>query len=105
MTEREALIEAMARGICRHKPNCRGNGFETHPFRAEAIVEATAALSAIEAMGCVVVPVEATGRMIEAVHVGMFETPFTGETMVMVGAGLDAALAASPYAKGSPDER
>jgi hypothetical protein len=106
MTDCKALIEAMARGMCEHVyPNCdfapEGSVWvSTWAREREAFEEqATAALAAIEAMGAVVVPVEATEGMIEAAHVAMFETPFTGGTMVMVGAGLDAALAASPYAK------
>jgi uncharacterized protein YgbK (DUF1537 family) len=101
MTDRERLIEAMARVIYDDLEGPVANQDFTRQMRQWARSQelAHAALSAIEAMGCVVVPVEATDRMIEAAHVAMFETPFTGETMVMVGAGLDAALAASPFAK------
>jgi hypothetical protein len=101
MTDRKALIEAMARVIYDDLEGPVANQDFTRQMRQweQAQKLATAALAAIEAMGAVVVPVEPTDGMIEAAHVAMFETPFTGGTMVMVGAGLDATLAASPYAK------
>jgi hypothetical protein len=57
---------------------------------------ATAALSAIEAMGAVVVPVEATDKMDEAGWVRLCDhTHLTAEDIYAV------MLAASPFAKGS----
>jgi hypothetical protein len=70
MTEREKMIEAMARGMCEHVyPNCdfapEGSAWvSTWAREREAFEEqATAALAAIEAMGAVVVPVEPTDEM------------------------------------------
>jgi dihydrofolate reductase (trimethoprim resistance protein) len=61
MTDREKLIEAMARGMCkatrRNADNEVGDGMKVWQIYTD---HATAALSAIEAMGAVVVPVEAT---------------------------------------------
>jgi hypothetical protein len=62
MTDREKLIEAMARGMCEHVyPNCdfapEGSAWvSTWAREREAFEEqATAALAAIETMGAVVV--------------------------------------------------
>ena len=44
----------------------------------------------------VLVPVEPTVEMCEALHTAMFQDPFDGQTLPMLGAGLDAALVARP---------
>jgi hypothetical protein len=84
MTEREKLIEAMARAIC---------------DEWSYLWAATAALAAIEAMGAVVVPVEATGAMLESaddalcgVAVGDLAHDIAGDTYA-------AMCRASPYSK------
>jgi hypothetical protein len=103
MTEREKLIEAMARALCREDgirptrlepgtafgvdgklPN-GDDGFFTWRLY---IGKATSALAAIEAMGAVVVPVEATGAMFNSAD-------FTNDLPDVWG----LMLAASPYAK------
>jgi hypothetical protein len=109
MTEREKLIEAMARAICREDgirptrlepgtafgvdgklPN-GDDGFFTWRLY---IGKATAALSAIEASGAVVVPVKATDEMAEAGWVRLCDhTHLTAEDIYTV------MLAASPFAK------
>lgn len=66
---RDELIEAIARAMCAR--TCEGcGGWGTHTFVCddgwrEAAADATTALSAIEAIACVV-PQKATGEMIDA---------------------------------------
>jgi hypothetical protein len=100
MTEREKLIEAMARGMCEHVyPNCdfapEGSAWVSTWAREREVFEeqATAALAAIEAMGAVVVPVEATERMIDATN------DEYGWSADGIYGHYAAMLSASPYAK------
>jgi hypothetical protein len=89
MTEREKLIEAMARGIAIRRGRVAAGPGE--------VKEATAALAAIEAMGAVVVPVEATDRMFfdpDDVCTNMGQSPWAAFCEIYA-----AMLAASPYAK------
>jgi hypothetical protein len=104
MTDREKLIEAMARGMCEHVyPNCdfapEGSAWvSTWAREREAFEEqATAALFAIEAMGAVVVPVEATERMERAGGLALHRC---SGAFGSAGACYAAMIEASPYAKG-----
>ena len=65
---REDMIEAMARGMAlRDWPDdCTLSDAATFEAVQERLDDAQAALSALEAMGCVVVPREPTHEMIEA---------------------------------------
>jgi hypothetical protein len=74
---RAELVEKMARAIMCSRPSggCIVQNWPTeardNPHVATAIAQATAALAAIEAAGCVVVPREATREMLLApLHVG-----------------------------------
>ena len=109
---REALIEAMARAIivCRFG-QCRVTDWKSEATRnaniREALEEATAALSAIEAMGAVVVPVEATDHMIGSAGVALFKSDLATAMDMRAGtvATYAAMIAASPFAKGSTDDK
>jgi len=111
MTEREKLVEAMARAMA--EPLGARVPYDVLPDNAsqpkladgsglsqELLLDgATAALAAIEASGAVVVPVKATGAMLESaddalcgVAVGDLAHDIAGDTYA-------AMLAASPYAK------
>jgi len=110
MTNREKLIEAMARAMCETwgyvwdgDPDDEQTAPETccdiTPGKILYREAATAALAAIEASGAVVVPVKATGAMLESaddalcgVAVGDLAHDIAGDTYA-------AMLAASPYAK------
>jgi acyl-CoA synthetase (AMP-forming)/AMP-acid ligase II len=100
MTEREKLIEAMARALCARiypSPDFKPEG-STWPSawersRCEFTYQATAALAAIEAMGAVVVPVEPTDRMIDATN------DEYGWSADGIYGHYAAMLSASPYAK------
>jgi len=66
--DRNELIEAMARAVCCPE-GCTGDTGSGNPcnIRSEdrtAILQATAAITAIEAQGLAIVPVEATEHMI-----------------------------------------
>jgi hypothetical protein len=92
---RYEIIETIARALAVADSGPEGSAlFETQweKFSFDYLDNATVALSVIKAVGLVLVPKQATNAMIEAAHLAMFETPFTGETMVMVGSGLDAAI-------------
>jgi hypothetical protein len=93
---REKLIEAIERGIYGALSEPVSSQDFTRQMRQWARSQelAHAALSAIEAMGAVVVPVEATDEMSEAGWVRLCDhTHLTAEDIYTV------MLAASPYAK------
>jgi hypothetical protein len=105
MTDREKIIEAMARGMC----SCEGTSqcaaiclsrFASSNQKGQCSDavrawgrKATAALAAIEAMGAVVVPVEPTDRMIDATN------DEYGWSADGIYGHYAAMLSASPYAK------
>jgi hypothetical protein len=100
MTDREKLIEAMARAMHDARPPMDVEGkpldFEdpANCTSMNCTHDAAAALSAIEAMGATVVPVEATEEMSEAGWVRLCDhTHLTAEDIYTV------MIAASPFAK------
>ena len=117
---REALIEAMARGmaeahirIVRRWDASPTKIEETMPRAVDACWKdfaeaATAALSAIEAMGCAVVPVKATDEMSEAALNADLDIYWT-----YLGDGrpddprdvYTAMISASPFAKEKTDDK
>jgi hypothetical protein len=108
MTDREKLIEAMARGMCACEGTSQCAAICLSRFASsnqkgqcsDAVRvwgrKATAALAAIEAMGAVVVPVEATDEMnwaggqAQSASIGSYGEP---------GICHAAMCKASPYAK------
>jgi hypothetical protein len=88
VTDREKLIEAMVKAIADR----------SYPAHVEHRALATAALSAIEAMGAVVVPVLSTRDMNNA---GAYVEYHKGGHSDMI---YEAMLAASPFAKETTDE-
>jgi hypothetical protein len=111
MSDRKALIEARARAMCAEDDgnwvardfNETPSGEDPEDMRAGYIQQATAALSAIEASGAVVVPREATESAIEAAWDdfdwgpgGYFDAPKGSASPKEVYAML---IAASPFAK------
>jgi hypothetical protein len=103
MTDREKLIEAMARGMCACEGTSQCAAICLSRFASsnqkgqcsDAVRvwgrKATAALSAIEATGAVVVPVEATGAMQDAI--------WLAAQLQNANFQYRAMIAASPYAK------
>jgi hypothetical protein len=102
MTEREKLIEAMARGMHDARPprNVEGKLLDFYdPANCTSMNcrhDATAALAAIEASGSVVVPVEATERMERAGGLALHRC---SGAFGSAGACYAAMIAAGPYAK------
>jgi hypothetical protein len=96
MTEREKLIEAMAKAI--HDADWGDNAWLAASLmeRYESELRATATLAAIEAMGAVVVPVEATEGMERAGGLALHKC---SGAFGSAGACYAAMLSASPYAK------
>lgn len=89
---RAELVEKIARGLCRsvwgdevHWTGCRP--------------QATAALAAIEAAGCVVVPREATTKMEFAGSEAGYENVYEPGETVDMRAAWRAMLSASPLAQ------
>lgn len=75
MTNRDALIEAMARAMCEHQDQEPDRALESVGKDGKPVImwthwkgEATAALTALEASGVRLVPVEATWPMVQAAH-------------------------------------
>lgn len=101
MTEREKLIEVMARTIalveCVHPEDLEGWMKDT-----DSREQAEAALTALEASGVRLVPGDATGEMVEAAYAA--PDPTLGELVgrqlrtVRMEKAYTAMLAASPYA-------
>ncbi len=109
MTDREKLIEAMARAMHDARPPMDVEGkpldFEdpANCTSMNCTHDAAAALSAIEAMGAVVVPVEATDGMFfdpDDVCTNMGQSPWAAFCEIYT-----AMIAASPFAKGSTDDK
>jgi len=118
MTEREKLIEAMARAICDEwgylwdgdpdedsqvSPE-NSKGYDERPSKLLFRTAATKALAAIERFGAVVVPVKATERMDELCCDAMASGIIVGSGYMEFGAtsaqeAWSAMLSASPYAK------
>jgi hypothetical protein len=105
MTDRETLIEAMARAICDEwgylwdgdpdedsqvSPE-NNKGYDERPSKLLFRTAATAALAAIEAMGAVAVPVEATADM--------YADIWLAAQLQNANFQYRAMIAASPYAK------
>jgi hypothetical protein len=97
MTEREKLIEAMARGMHDARPPRDVEGklldFDdpANSTSMNCTHDAAAALAAIEASGAVVVPVEVTADMQDAI--------WLAAQLQNANLQYRAMLAASPYAK------
>jgi hypothetical protein len=105
---REALVELMARAICKVN-EVSDDVFTEQPLHNRWIEDAAAALLALEAAGVRLVPVEATLAMVDALGVAAQKvtcspdgddawkaTAFNGLSMYR------AMLSASPYAKDAP---
>jgi hypothetical protein len=105
MTEREKLIEAMASAMysAEFDGDYSTRGEELKILYRE---QATAALAAIEASGAVVVPVEATPAIHQAMAAAIRqEWKEGGLSDEQAIAGFAAMVAASPFAKGSTDDK
>jgi hypothetical protein len=98
----------MARALCAEADgnwiarnyNETPSGEDPEDMRAGYRAQAAAVLSAIEAMGAVVVPVEATEGMSDAGFVRLCDhTSLTPEDVYTV------MITASPFAKGSTDDK
>ena len=96
MTEREKLIEAMARAILAAELWPGSWDRANEPERGHVLYKATSTLAAIEASGAVVVPVEATEGMERAGGLALHRC---SGAFGSAGACYAAMLAAGPYAK------
>ena len=102
MTDREALIEAMARAMALADDEDYMEDYRRYDKRA------TAALSAIEAMGAIVVPVEATAEMAKAALNADLDIYWAYSADGRPDDPRDvyaAMIASSPFAKGSTDDK
>jgi hypothetical protein len=98
MTDREKIIEAMAKAIA------GAQGYSADNWRG-FFYTARAALSAIEGMGCVVVPREIDDGTAEAIWAGAYGewAEFGASDKDGGRAAHRAAIAASPFAKETSD--
>lgn len=91
--DRAALIEALARDQFERSHLGRWPESPADTVRCRFVASAAADLAAIEAAGCVVVPVVPTERMVERLRVSMNGVGGTLQT------DLAVTIAASPYRK------
>lgn len=92
----DELIEAMARAIYERVNGYGCRAWQRIDHKAAYRDQATAALAALEAAGCVVAPKEPTLNMVEAIQRESVDYPLSaaGARALVI-----SALAAAPFAK------